>query len=390
MNNKRTFKLPRFQDLTKEQRVARALSLEGQYLIQGGPGTGKSVVALMRCKLLESENKSYVFIVYNKLLHRSTSQMFGEGFNSAQWQSWFIKRYKEHTQGELPRLASNKSFKPFNWSLIISNIQKIGPKSTEDLPYLVIDEGQDMPPQFYQAVVEMGYENLYVAADQNQQLNEHENSTIREISDGLALDMSDVIRLDTNFRNSQFVANLAHYFNPDEHKKSIPTIASRNTNSDGGKPLIFNYKDNQFTSMIKRILLLVDRMPHRLVGIITPNDDSIRDKYYKALKSVECTFQAGRPIVDTYTYANAFSEPRFDRGGVLVINAASCKGLEFDDVFVVDIEKSKVFDELTFKKTLYVMVSRSLGRVFFLRSVFENQKIDKLLPRPEDGLIDVK
>jgi DNA helicase II / ATP-dependent DNA helicase PcrA len=390
MNSKRTFKLPLFQHLTKEQRVARALSADGQYLIQGGPGTGKSVVALMRCKLLETEKKNYVFIVYNKLLHRFTSQIYGQGFFSAQWQSWFIKRYKEHTREELPRLVSNKSFKPFNWTLIIETIQKIGPTNSVDLPYLVIDEGQDMPPQFYQAVVEMGYVNLYVAADQNQQLNEHENSTIREIADGLALDMTDIIKLDTNFRNNQFVANLAHHFNPDEHKQVAPTIDSRNTVSSGGKPMMFVYKEKQFGSMIKKILLLVDRMPQRLIGVITPNDDSTRDKYYKALKNVECTFRAGRPTVDTYSYNKTFSEPRFDMGGIMVINAASCKGLEFDDVFIVDIDQGKVFDELTFNKSLYVMVSRALGRVFFLRSGFQNQKIDKLLPRVEDGLFDVR
>lgn len=391
MNNKRSFKLPRFQDLSRRQREARALPADGQHLIQGGPGTGKSIVALMRCKLLEAENKNYLFLVYNQLLHKATSQMYGDGFCSAQWQSWFIQYYKSHTNEELPRLHSNKPFKPFNWDLIIQTIRGRSPKNSKDLPYLVIDEGQDMPPQFYQAIVEMGFENIYVTADQNQQLNEHENSTIKDIANSLALHTNkDVLKLDTNFRNNQFVANLAHYFNPDKNKEDAPKIDPHNTVSSGGMPTMFKYKEEQFNNMIQKILLLADRMPQRLIGIITPNNDSIRDKYYKFLKNTRCSFQSGRPNIDTYSTKERFSEPRFDMGGILVINAASCKGLEFDDIFVVDIDHSNVFDELTFNKSFYVMVSRSLGRVFFLRPNSYNKKVDALLPSPEDGLIDVK
>ena len=45
---KRKFELPGIQDLSKEQEAARALPSEGQHLIVGGPGTGKSVLALIR------------------------------------------------------------------------------------------------------------------------------------------------------------------------------------------------------------------------------------------------------------------------------------------------------------------------------------------------------
>ena len=43
---RRRFELPGIQDLSKEQEAARALPRRGRHLIVGGPGTGKSVLAL--------------------------------------------------------------------------------------------------------------------------------------------------------------------------------------------------------------------------------------------------------------------------------------------------------------------------------------------------------
>ena len=56
---KRKFELPRIQDLSKEQEAARALCKEGRHLIVGGPGTGKSVLALIRARRHQRERDDY-------------------------------------------------------------------------------------------------------------------------------------------------------------------------------------------------------------------------------------------------------------------------------------------------------------------------------------------
>jgi len=45
---KRAWALPDIQELSKEQERARLLPMAGCHLIVGGPGTGKSVLALLR------------------------------------------------------------------------------------------------------------------------------------------------------------------------------------------------------------------------------------------------------------------------------------------------------------------------------------------------------
>lgn len=73
----RRFELPGIQDLNKDQDAALALPLEGQHLIIGGPGTGKSVVALLRARRLAQDQKRYRILVYNHLLEGSNRHLFG-------------------------------------------------------------------------------------------------------------------------------------------------------------------------------------------------------------------------------------------------------------------------------------------------------------------------
>ena len=62
---KRKFKLPGEDDLNKDQDKVYELPENGQFLIVGGPGTGKSVVALLRAMKFH-KNNDYAFLTYNK------------------------------------------------------------------------------------------------------------------------------------------------------------------------------------------------------------------------------------------------------------------------------------------------------------------------------------
>ena len=64
MNNKREFKLPSVEDLDKEQDVILRLPEDGIFLVTGGPGTGKSVVSLIRRNRVK-KSKNYINLDYN-------------------------------------------------------------------------------------------------------------------------------------------------------------------------------------------------------------------------------------------------------------------------------------------------------------------------------------
>jgi len=51
----RRFELPGIHELSKDQERARRLSQDGRCLIVGGPGTGKTIIALLRARRYQRE-----------------------------------------------------------------------------------------------------------------------------------------------------------------------------------------------------------------------------------------------------------------------------------------------------------------------------------------------
>ena len=160
---KRAFKLPGVQDLNKDQDSVLMLPKAGQHLIIGGPGTGKSVVALLRVMQFRDDN-DYIFLVYNKVLETSTKQLLENNLKSKTWKWWFFDEVESLINEPVPKLDQ---FTP-DFDSIISKLEILSSNNARSLQ-LIIDEGQDMPPKFYEAIICMGIENIFVVADQNQQ-----------------------------------------------------------------------------------------------------------------------------------------------------------------------------------------------------------------------------
>ena len=413
----RKFKLPGIQDLSKDQEDARALPKNGQHLIIGGPGTGKSVLALLRSRRHDQDKDNYVFLVYNHLLNQASQQLFGDKLNSQQWQSWFMKTLKLIT-GEQPPLlppSNGKSWQDTDWDGVLDIIADLEQLPEEELPYLIIDEGQDMPPQFYEALINLGFDDFFVVADFNQQLDPVRNShPVKEIaplfryeprydSDGNLVrekngcpvlekecdngEKERLINLNSNYRNTAPVARLAYEFHTDPEcpPPKIQTTAVFRIKV----PFIYEYGDTlskPFEGMIRRILKTSDNNPNKLIGIITPNN-KIREKYVRALNRVEATFDNGKPHISTYAHG-LYSELRFDIGGIMVINAQSCKGLEFDIVFLADIHKHKLNPTISDgkKRLFYVMIARAIDRIIMLKEAGKHCPIDAILPKDPDVL----
>ncbi|RLJ15974.1 hypothetical protein DJ031_16950 [bacterium endosymbiont of Escarpia laminata] len=384
---KRIFKLPGIQDLSKDQEDARALPKSGRHLIIGGPGTGKSVLALLRSRRHHKDKEGYVFLVYNKLLNQASRQLFGAKLESQQWQSWFMRNYREITGEPIPLQPSQpgRTWQDIDWVGVLDAITKLEEQlPAQDFPYLVIDEGQDMPPQFYQALLNLGFEEFYVVADQNQQIEPDKNSTRQEIQNVLAIDPNDLIELQHNYRNTYSIARLAREFYTGDPASPPPDLPK--SKHSAKRPLLFEYNNNQFQPMIKRILKMADLNPNRLIGVITPNN-KVRRRYFDALKISDVQLDNERPRIETYQ-SGKDAELLFDEGGIMVINAQSCKGLEFDTVFLADINEhylnSSMPDQK--KRLFYVMVARAIDSVIMLKEADKHCPVEAILPKDPDVL----
>ncbi len=388
---RRRFELPGIQDLSKSQEDARALPKDGQHLIIGGPGTGKSVLALLRSRRHRQDRDDYIFLVYNHLLNQASGQLFGDNLQSRQWQSWFEKTFKVMTNERVPKLPDKpgSNWRVVDWAQVHSTIAA-QPQNQDKakLPYLIIDEGQDMPPQFYEALVNLGFENFFVTADQNQQIIPDQNSTRQEISNVLDIEPSNVIELHDNYRNTFLIARLAREFytgNPASPPPNLP-----NARAVAKKPILLQYKQDQFTSLINSILKMADINPRVLVGVITPNN-VVRERYIEALHTSEVNLDNEKPKIRTYKNGMNPSKLLFDEGGIMVINAQSCKGLEFDTVILADINEYFFHHEIVDQKRrlFYVMVARAINNIIMLKKYEGENKhcpIDEILPTDNDIL----
>ena len=380
---RRKFELPGVQDLTKEQEAARVLPKEGQHLIVGGPGTGKSVLALIRARRHQRDRDHYVFLVFNHLLSRASSQLFGDGLTGRTWIGWFLRTFKSSTGQPAPRKPRDpNNFREIDWSRVEDIVHALPNDADQKSPFLVIDEGQDMPPQFYDALVNLGFDRFFVVADQNQQITDA-NSSRRDIQDCLGLEAHDVIELRHNHRNGYRVAKLANAFytgDPAIPPPDLPPEASEPA------PTLYTYDDEGIERVARAILRLADRDPRQLIGIIAPNN-RVRERYLEALRAADVRLDNKPPPIETY-HGEHRAEVAFDEGGILVINAQACKGLEFDTVILADIDEHfvKRSDPDGAKRLFYVMVARARERVFMFMKRNGSSQIQRILPRDPDLL----
>lgn len=212
----------RVMNLSKEQEDARALPKRGQHLVIGGPGTGKSVLALLRARKYTDDKEEYAFLVYNKLLHEASCHLAGNSISVYTWKSWFFKKFFEFTGLRVPLLKPSKgsTWQEIDWGNILDIAKKHSRQKPPAPEFLIIDEGQDMPPEFYRSLFNLGFENLFVVADQNQQIVSGKNSSRMDLEIELGLDSETVIELKENFRN--FPGQGSHGSHRSIHGGKIP------------------------------------------------------------------------------------------------------------------------------------------------------------------------
>ena len=391
MRHRRTFRLPGIQDLTKEQESVLALPLDGQHLIVGGPGTGKSVIAILRARRLARRERRYTFLVFNHLLNRASRQLFEGELVSKTWISWFYSLYLEMAGSSVPLLseASDRFFKPIDWKRVIACLESLESHRDQRRHWLVIDEGQDMPPDFYRSLVELGFEQFFVVADQNQKIAD-ENSNRADLEDVLGIETNDVVELQINFRNSHSIALLARQFYTGDPTSPAPELPRPGKSST---PTLFKYSRQKYARVIRRIVVTADNKPNELIGVITPRDE-IRLRYYRELSNTakvmhrEGDLSNDIPQIQTFSSFDRSQDVRFDRGGILVINVQACKGLEFDTVICADIDEFSIRTDALerIRKLFYVMVARAREKVVLLQRKEVESHVEAILPNDDEVL----
>ena len=255
---------------------------------------------------------------------------------------------------------------------------------------VLIDEGQDFPPAFYRVLwllsgigAARGAPNplkCFVLADENQQLTD-QNSTLDEICRELKIEKDHRYVLLDNFRNTTEVAEVARRFFADVGV--LPNLPKRS----GPKPVLDITSGQAET--VERIRTWLLNNPGKETGVLVFTEGD-RESLTAKIREM-CFGIKGRQItVQSYSWQsrgqNRAKDLLFDTEDVVtVLNMQSCKGLEFDGVFIVEPHRAQIglYGPDRFKMQMFVAVSRSREWVSFLDSGPPTSEYVKCLPGKE-------
>jgi superfamily I DNA/RNA helicase len=337
--------LPDFDALSIEQEDILDIPLGKSAMVIGPPGTGKTVMAIYRARALHKEGHDTSLLMYGKLLSTYTSAAVKQldlGGAVSTYHSWFPRIWKAHYNEEPPKLDTFT----FDWDKCLAKLMK-NPIPRKKL-HILIDEGQDMPADFY-LVVNQVAASLTVFADENQRITDQQ-STIDDIKASTGI--SDVRELTRNYRNTLPIAKFAATFYTGL-RTGIPNLPP--SSARGEKPALYQH-DNMFAELAS-VVTYERNYPDHTIGVIVPKRELIK-KMYNRLKD-----KTKNPVqVYMSQKPGETPLPKIDFGapGVKIVTHASAKGLEFHAVFLPQINTywgDPASDDVKMK--MYVLSSRA-------------------------------
>ncbi len=365
----RRFRLPRHEELDKEQDAILEAHIEGSALITGGPGSGKTIMALLLAERLKRAKRPVRVLVYNKTLKEACKSQTAKGAVSLDGALSWVKRVaNKHYE-----LRYNGHSPP--WDKLEDEFYRADEEGKPvSLPEetLILDEGQDMGDAFFYFLKRHDMQ-VIVTADQNQRITDTP-STEENIIRALEIGPDNILGLKRNHRNTRPIAALAASFHVGDG--GATELPSR----EGGTAPVLIQTDNVL-GVLEDALSYSMENPSKLIGVFTHN----KERQMQVLEALQA--KARRLDLSPRWirfYNSEHQRPPaldFGMGGVVVLCAQSAKGLEFDDVFVAPINDFPVLHGREDWKTLfYVVLTRARERLFLVHDVHAKCPIAQYLP----------
>jgi len=360
--------LPTYEDLSKEQDAILNLPLKGNYLIAGPPGSGKTVMAVYRAMTYTRAKKDTQLVVYNNTLDQYLDQTKNQtklDSRTSTFHKWFWSWHYINFGRKPPQIERYV----FDWHQILENMLR--KKKFNQIDCLIIDEGQDFPPIFYVVATTMA-RNVTVFADENQRIIEDQNSTLQEIRNNLNVDK--IYKLTRNYRNTGQIAKLCNQFFSDL-TTGIPKLPNRK----GTKPKVYLNCDLQCQA--KRIATYANNNRHHSIGVFLKHTKQ-QFAFMHRIKELTDV-----PINMYLSTGKNYKDLDFGLRGIKILNYQSTKGLEFNAVFLPELQSLRSDANKDFQKMVFfVLTSRARDQLWMLS---RDQRVPDCLSHVSDDLYEL-
>lgn len=288
----------------------------GHHLISGPPGSGKSLLAVHQAAFLDLAGHPTVLLAHSNLL-RQHLQADAAALESSvpimTFHSWMHQWYREATGTSLgARIGA------FDWTSLISVAVQ---NAVREERTLVIDEGQDLPLQFYHLCRIIGA-RVIVFADEFQRITETQ-CTLAEIAAGLGNCTRHEIS--ENMRNSYPIASLAREFYVGKRPPPLPKL-------DGPLPTLLHRPESR-RSFVRWLTDYAVANRGVSIGVVvrrTHEQQALLAEIERMSPGLRPQIYVGNAKGERHRTVDPYHP------GLRIVNRASVKGLGFDTVIIPD------------------------------------------------------